>query len=122
MKAKTCVLRLEKLSGINAKLLHARNQCGPVDCHPRGSTVPASNTTLCLAQDAHDLLPFLLVMFLGCTSRRPLADFANRFSHNPGNVVLLAVVAWNGAHSRFAQFCDRHLERLAARQDYRTLD
>jgi len=62
-------------------------------------------------------------MFFGCVSRRPFADFADRFSYNPGNLVLRAVmVRYQGVGSRFAQFWDRHFKHLAAREDYGTLD
>src|SRR6267143_5087618 len=115
MKATTCVSKSEKESGINAKLFDARNQCSPIDCHTHRSAVCASNPTFCLTQDAHDLLSLRLVMFFGCASRVSLVDFADRFSHNAGNLVLQAVVVRDeGLHSRFAQFWDRHLERFAA--------
>src|SRR5258708_18876672 len=123
MEAKTCVSKSEKESGINAKLFDARNQCSPIDCHSHRSTVCASNPTFCLAQDAHDLLPLGLVMLSGCPFCVSRIDFADRFSHNPGNLLLHAVVVRNGGlHSRCAQFWDRHLKRFAARQDHGTLD
>jgi len=61
----------------------------------RRSAVGASDTTLRLAEDAHDRLSLCIVMLLGCASRGSLADFANRFSHNPGNLVLPAIAAWD---------------------------
>src|ERR1700733_13869702 len=85
----------EKHSGINAELLDARNQCSPIDRQTHRSAVCASNTTFGLAQDAQDLLPLRLVTLFGCTSRGPLVDFADHFSHNTENLVLRAVVVRN---------------------------
>src|SRR5260370_21546182 len=103
MEAKTCVSKSEKESGIDAKLFDARNECSPIDCHTHRSAVCASNTTFCLAQDAHDLLPLRLVMLFGCASRGLLLDFTDRFSHNAGHLVLRAVAVRNReVHCRFA--------------------
>ena len=85
----------EKQSGINAKLLDARNQGSPVERQTHRSAVCASHTTFGLAQDAYDLLPLRLVALFGCASRGPLVDFADYFSHNTGNLVLRAVVVRN---------------------------
>src|SRR5712671_5234401 len=65
-------------------------------CRTFGRAVCASNTTFCLAQYAHDLLPLLLVTFFDCASRGPLDDFADRFSYNPRNFVMRAVVVRYG--------------------------
>src|ERR1700722_5994093 len=117
------VLKSEKEFGMNAKLLHARNQCSPIDCHTRGSSVCASNTTLCLAQNTHNLLSLCLLMLFSYASRVSLADFADRLSYNSGNLVLHAVVFRRvGVRIRFAQFLDRHFKRFATRENYGPLD
>src|SRR5258708_33160049 len=96
MTARTWVSRSGKVLGINAELLDARNQCSPIDCHTRRSAVCASNTTSCLAQNAHDLQPLPRVMLFGCVSCALLADFADRFFYNSGNLVLRIVVVRDG--------------------------
>jgi len=117
------VFRSDKKSGVNAKLLHPRDQRSPIDCHTLGGAVGAANPTFCLAQYAHDLLPLLLVTIFDCSSCASLADFADRFSYNPRNLVMCAIlVRHGGVHSRLAQFRDRHIKCLAAREDYSALD
>jgi hypothetical protein len=61
-------------------------------------------------------------MLFGCASRDPLADFADRFSHDPGNLILRAVVIQDGGVPPGLRNSVIGTLSGSAREDYRTLD
>src|SRR5689334_7307072 len=111
------------LSGVYPESLHPSEQRRTLDAQPCGCSFGAADSTFGFAEDAHDLLALLFVIFID-TFRILISYLADRLSHDSGNLFPPAR-AGAGARcidARLMEFRERRFQRFTARQDHGALD
>src|SRR5262245_56690489 len=85
---RSCPVWLSVLLGVDAELLHSREEGGAIDSHACCCSVAPANATLAFDKDALDLL----TLSLGLLIAEILAvESIDGFLHNPGNIILTLV-------------------------------